>query len=450
VQPLQGRGEGANREARAGRVAVAVLGTLVSVFALVGVGGAFAVPSSSGDDEALRSGMLSRDNSISGVRKGAAPRLQQIDGGLGYYGKFSNPLPTSATYFPIGVWGAYDQTTRNRNLDAAVGINTYVWAADPNFVPEIRADRRFRIIQDEGNRANHGSETAGWLLGDEIDMTQGPGACPRALNSIKAGLPNDGRLRFMNYGKGVLIWGATGYAGHNNASSACFINAQDVTSTDLYWHTDPYETNHPQSGTSSGYGWSMRRMRMLDRLDGKITPQWGFVEVTDAMNGGSPISPAEVRGAAWHTLIAGARGLIYFQHDFNGPCKTHHALRELGSACYGAVIETVTSINKQIKSLARVLNAPFVTSRHSARDRMPGKVRYMVKWAEGKFWVFAGADRGGGNATFRIRCVGDATAKVLWENRSIPVRRGSFTDSFADKNAVHIYRIDGGSRCGLK
>ena len=178
VQPLRGLGQAANREARAGRAAVAVLGTVVSVFALVGVGGAFAVPSSSGRDEALRSGMLSRDNSTSGARNGA-PRLQQIDGGLGYYGKFSNPLPTSASYFPIGVWGAYDHTAPNRNRDATVGINTYVWAADPNFVPEIRADRRFRIIQDESNRANHGSETAGWLLGDEIDMTEGPGACPR-------------------------------------------------------------------------------------------------------------------------------------------------------------------------------------------------------------------------------------------------------------------------------
>ena len=87
---------------------------------------------------------------------------------------------------------------------------------------------------------------------------------PGAINAIKAGLPNDGRLRFANYGKGVLIWGATGYAGHNDASSACFINAQDVTSTDLYWHTDPNQTGDPQSGTSSGYGWSMRRMRMLD------------------------------------------------------------------------------------------------------------------------------------------------------------------------------------------
>jgi hypothetical protein len=447
VRPLRRLGEAANRVARAKWGAVAVLSTVVSVVALVGVGRAFALRSSSGE-EALRSGMPSRDSSTSGARS-AAPRLQQIDGGLGYYGKFSNPLPTSASFFPIGVWGSYAHEPDALDKDAAAGINTYVWVGDSQYLPDIRADGRFRVIQDGSKRANHRSETAGWLLGDEIDMTQGPGACPRALNSIKAGLPNDGRLRFTNYGKGVLIWGASGYAGHNDASSGCFINAQDVTSADLYWHTDPNESG-PLSGSSSGYGWSMRRMRMLDRRDGKIKPQWGFVEVTDAMNGGSPPTPAEIRGAVWHTLIAGARGILYFQHDFAGQCQTHHALRMVGTACYGETIKMVTSIDHRIKSLARVLNAPFVTSRHSARDRMPGKVRYMVKWARGKFWVFAGADLGGGNASFRIRCVGDATAKVLWENRSIPVRRGSFTDSFTDKNAIHIYRIDGGSRCGLK
>jgi hypothetical protein len=49
-----------------------------------------------------------------------------------------------------------------------------------------------------------------------------------------------------------------------------------------------------------------------------------------------------------------------------------------------------------------------------------------------------------------MSCVGKATAKVMWEKRSIAMRRGSFTDSFADKNAIHIYRIDGGSTCGLR
>jgi hypothetical protein len=448
-----GETEGANREARAKRAAFAVLGTAVVVLALIGVGGAFAVPSSSGDDEALRSGVVSREVSTSVAGRGA-PRLQEIDGGLGYYRKFSNPLSASASFFPIGVWGAYAMERRNIAKDKAVGLNTYVWFADtitPGYIEDARAAGMHLIVDRSQGGTRVGSETFGRLLDDEIDMTQGPSACPDAINAVKSGLPSDGRARYANYGKGVLIWGATGWAGHNDTSSACFVNAQDITSTDLYWHTDPNETDHPQSGMSSGYGWSMRRMRTLDSRDGVRRPQWGFVEVTNAMNGPwGPPTPAEIRGAVWHTLIAGARGIIYFQHDFGGDCMTHHALRETGTECYGATIDVVRSVNRQIKSLARVLNAPFVMTRHKARDTMAGKVRYMVKWARGKFWVFAGADRGGGKATFSIRCVGNATATVLGENRSILVRRGSFRDSFANKDAIHIYRIDGGSSCGLK
>jgi hypothetical protein len=51
--------------------------------------------------------------------------------------------------------------------------------------------------------------------------------------------------------------------------------------------------------------------------------------------------------------------------------------------------------------------------------------------------------------TFSIPCVGNATATVLSEKRTLRVRGGSFVDGFADKNAVHIYRIDGDSNCGL-
>ncbi len=51
--------------------------------------------------------------------------------------------------------------------------------------------------------------------------------------------------------------------------------------------------------------------------------------------------------------------------------------------------------------------------------------------------------------SFSIPCVGNATATVLGENRAIPVVAGSFSDSFADGNAVHLYRIDGGTTCGL-
>ena len=71
------------------------------------------------------------------------------------------------------------------------------------------------------------------------------------------------------------------------------------------------------------------------------------------------ITPAQIRAAVWHSLIAGARGVIYFQHSFSGPNMTHHALRD---PRYQPAMDTVTSVNAQITNLAPVLNAPTVTS----------------------------------------------------------------------------------------
>ena len=73
-----------------------------------------------------------------------------------------------------------------------------------------------------------------------------------------------------------------------------------------------------------------------------------------------------------------------------------------------------------------------------------------MKWKRGHFYVFAGSAEIVSSTGSFSPCVGNATAAVIGENRRIPVRRGSFSDSFADGNAVHIYRIDGGSACGLK
>ena len=48
-------------------------------------------------------------------------------------------------------------------------------------------------------------------------------------------------------------------------TGSCFINSVDIASTDLYWHTDPWERSHAQSGNSWGYGWSMERQRSSTR-----------------------------------------------------------------------------------------------------------------------------------------------------------------------------------------
>ena len=88
-------------------------------------------------------------------------------------------------------------------------------------------------------RQNLGAETAGWLLADEIDMTQGPSACPGTLNSHKASISNPGgRFYFDNYGKGVIFW-------QTDAQAACFVNYDDVNSVDIYWFTDRERLHKP-------------------------------------------------------------------------------------------------------------------------------------------------------------------------------------------------------------
>jgi hypothetical protein len=110
----------------------------------------------------------------------------------------------------------------------------------------------------------------------------------------------------------------------------------------------------------------------------------------------------------------------------------------------------VTAVNAQIKQLAPVLNSPTVSDGYSTS----GAVRAMVKWDGSHFYVFAGATSTA-NTSFNwsMPCLGDgATAVNLGEttgNLTIPLTAGKFTDQLVDKNAVHIYRIDGGSTCGL-
>jgi hypothetical protein len=375
-----------------------------------------------------------------------APGLRQVDGGTGYYGQFSNPLPTGAGYFPIGVWGSYNQTQANRDLDADVGINLYVWAADPGFLDEIRADSRFRAITEPGS-PNVGSETVAWLLGDELDMTEGPSGC-NTIKARKAALP-DSRAAYANYGKGIFPGWET------DAQFSCFVEAQELVSDDIYWFSDPNVCTSMSEGPSlfglnrpltqaecrraANYGYIVDRMRALDARDGQRKPIWNFVEVSHPFNEAPPQSPnitdAQIRAAVWHSIIAGARGIIYFQHSFglNQPCYgDHHTLR---SNCHGHRA-AVRDVNAQVKSLAPVLNAPFDDAYASAS----ASVRAMAKLYNGTHYIFAGSrENVASTATFSV--ASGQTATVVGEGRSIPITNGRFTDSFANGNTIHIYRI---------
>jgi hypothetical protein len=58
-------------------------------------------------------------------------------------------------------------------------------------------------------------------------------------------------------------------------------------------------------------------------LTGSGKPVWHFVElgwpwIEDPATDGGRILPTEIRSAIWHSLIAGCKGIIYFDHKL-GP-----------------------------------------------------------------------------------------------------------------------------------
>ncbi|HEU4331335.1 MAG TPA: hypothetical protein VFR40_09475 [Lapillicoccus sp.] len=395
--------------------------------------------------------------------------LTPVDGGTGYYEKFANPMSSSVSFFPIGVWLESVTSSEDVLLDQSAGLNTYVGLTPDSDLSLVRS-AGMNAIHD-GGPADVGSETTGWLLQDEADMWAGPGdaewtghesgsvcvpsssACGyTVMSTLNDRRPADGRLRYANYGKGVLFW-------ETDSEAARFVNRyQQLTSADAYFYSDDDLCDATQGGFLLGYGRALtsaecRRAsnygRVVDRVRGLVSPAgrmpvWAYVELGHPGTTGGQITPDQAAAAVWSSLIHGARGIVYFNHSFGGTCPTHHLLRD---PCYADIRSRISALNAQITRLAPALNAPRVDGLTS----VTGGVDALTTWSNGTFYVFAGNQTvASTSARFSLPCVGDATVTVLDEGRTIPMSDGAFSDDFADDTSYHLYRIDGGRACGLR
>lgn len=392
--------------------------------------------------------------------------VRQVDGGPDYYGRFRNGLPAQNTFFPIGVWLESVMEPTDVAKDKAVGINTYV---------DLFAGSSFGLVREAGSFAISSlasPDSSGFDLSDESDMWAGPGTsrwtglypgmgdlcqpegskCGFTVQAQRAEAANPDVMTYANYGKGVTFWESDDEAGR-------FVNDfQDLVSADNYWFTDPNICGPSEGGKIVGgqrslsqeecrraanYGWTVDRLRNLQK-PGQRIPVWGFVE------DGHPskedqlaITGPQLRAAVWSSIIHGARGIIYFNHNFGGDCISYHVLRD---SCGDSIRPTVSSVNHQIQALAPVLNSPFLDGALSN----DGSVDTAVKAYNGELYIIAGAKLPTShNVEFKLSCGAGSSLSVIGENRSIPIMGGKFTDTFADGNAVHIYRVLGGNACGI-
>jgi hypothetical protein len=321
-----------------------------------------------------------------------------------------------------------------------------------------------------GAFAGYGSETIGYLLTDEPDMMYPsdwtPGGGYTFVQNLANSMPDDGRIRFVNYGKGVLLptWARPG-------GTETYLNYgfQQTLSTDFYWYTDQDIWGQPGSAPwnqgaqfydmfnrnlakheaqrGCHYGSVVRFVRsFIDPHRGQ--PVWGFVENGGPFSSNTTladyITPDGMTSAVWHSIIAGARGIIYFNHSFGGPYQDQHNFR---NPAYSAIQLAAKQTNSRIQALAAVLNDNFAL--HFATVSTPPElfsgIDHMVKLHAGKFYIFAGSrerDNTPLTTTFTIPNGVGTTATVMYESRTIPIVNGSFTDTFDNGTSIHIYRID--------
>jgi hypothetical protein len=387
--------------------------------------------------------------------------LRAVDGGPDFYSQWSYTASVdNASFFPIAVYLASVQSAADVTLDKTFNLNTYIGlTANSNASYVAAGGMQFWPQRNEWFSQQSSAITA-WNLDDEVDMFDGPGYGAGQGFTIMAAdaaqVAGNGRMTTANYGKGVIFW-------EDDGSASIFVDVfQDHVSVDVYWISDQDSGFGSQGGKllngdvltdlaanqrkkPSNYGVLIDRMRAL-MVPGRLKPCTCFIEV-GGPGSGQPasdvyISPAQIRAAVWAVLIHGARAVYYFNHTFGTVFATDNCLRD--TTDYGPQGAMVTSVNAQVLTLAPVLNSPTALSYATHT----GNVDVMAKKAtrgNGKFYVFAIStaltDAGSQSITFTLAGETNATITVEGESRTLSMSGGQFTDTFADSQAVHIYRV---------
>jgi hypothetical protein len=456
---------------------------------------------------------------------GAPVSSVAIDGGSGYFAALSPQSAWLDSHILLGSWEEQPQNVTEVGYDRAAGENLY-WnlGGTPGNPSNAVAD--YDVIRAGGMRvsapsgdAASGSETVMWDGSDESDMNFGAGssvwrdngtyntsACSPSGSACgftaagfyytgdgssvlpagdSTGYPVDGRAVHQGYGKGVLFW-------ESDADAEVFMRYSDIPSADSYWMTDtdlevpsqggcallPSSATACGGGNGSGltqaqselpanYAFDVTALERLDRLAGLDKPIAVDVETgcpfgSGSSDGGHCTTPPAMVASAWHALIAGARGIIWFQHNFSGNCPTDRAIIDGSNPASGDfncvftpgytlhnMVQALTAFDDEVTSLTGVLLSPtavgYVTT--------TGDVSTVAKASGGSCYVFAGSGRpvtppaANQSVTFKVADGFTGTVSVYDENRTVHATNGTFTDTFANANSVHVYQIPG-STCG--
>ena len=358
--------------------------------------------------------------------------------------------------FPIAVWL---QSPRNAAKYQSIGINLYVGLWNGPTAEQLSALEKAGMpvicMQNaEGLKPRWQREIVGWMLDDEPDNAQslgqgkgyGPPITPQAvLERYKAVKANDaGRPVLLNLGQGVAWdgWYGRGVRSNHPEDYPQYVLAGDIVSFDIY------PAVHDRKEVA-GKLWYVGRgtQRLAQWADGARPegqkpvgqkpaghkPVWTCIECTHISNAAVKPTPEQVRAEVWMAIIHGARGIVYFSHQFEP------RFVEAGLLEDAQMMAAVGRLNGQIQELAPIINSAEPAELAKVQSAPQAPVAIMTRRQGSEAVVFAvGMSEATTKATFSL---GGATGRVevIGEGRTLEAEDGTWTDEFRGYEA-HVYR----------
>jgi hypothetical protein len=202
----------------------------------------------------------------------------------------------------------------------------------------------------------------------------------------------------------------------------CFWQPSGPTiSTDLYdlYIADLYWYNAPTSSKCSHYA----DIKNCAKVAEKIRKPFWYMPNAAGWNVGSAITPAEQRAQTYLGLIYGAKGIFYWTYDIT----------------YPAMAVELKKLGREIKELSPVLLTQSPEQIVTGAEETG--VHALAKIHGGDCYLLTANNSADEEKTVRIKTsapAGVKSAKVLFENRTIPVKDGVLEDKFAPY-ATHVY-----------
>ena len=372
------------------------------------------------------------------------------------YAKWQNGPSQGADYFPIAVWL---QDPRNAPKYQKLGINLYValWEGPTEQqIADLKRHGMQVICEQNAYALAHLDEETlvGWMHGDEPDNAQslgkgkgyGPPIPPEKIiedcRKIRAKDPS--RPVMLNLGQGVAWdgWHGRGVRTGHAEDYPQYVQGGDIVSFDIY------PAVHDKPAVAGKLWYVARGVQRLRSWSGSGRITWNCVECTRISNTTTKPTRQQVKAEVWMSIIHGSQGLIYFCHQFQP------RFIEAGLLADEEMARGVGEINRQIHSLAAAINSPTIpgavtvtcrpaeVAQDMAQLLAPCGIAAALKKSRGSTYRFAVRmeDRPAKGVFQIAEMSGEATVRVLGEDRTLTARDGRFEDDF-DSHGVHLYEV---------